>query len=170
MAFQRRKQEMKFKFMAMAVALLMMAGFSLSSTAGSITDTDTDGVPDIYDNCSTIANGAAQAAGVGNQLDGDGDGYGNICDTDFDQDGATLSGDLGLLKANFGSANPIIDVDNDGAVLGTDLTSLKGNFGQAPGTSGIACADATIAIPGNPYAPSGNEGNGTDSACVATAI
>jgi hypothetical protein len=150
--------------MAMAVALLMMAGFSLSSTAGSITDTDTDGIPDIYDNCSAIANGAAQTAGVGNQIDGDGDGIGNICDTDFDQDGATLSGDLGILKGSFGAANSIVDVDNDGAVLSGDLGILKANFGSAPGPSGIACADPTIMIPGNPYAPGG------DTACVATAI
>jgi hypothetical protein len=166
MAFQRRKQEMKFKFMAMAVALLMMAGFSLSSTAGSITDTDTDGVPDIYDNCSTIANGAAQTAGVGNQVDADGDGFGNICDTDYDQDGATLGTDLGILKTAFGTVNPIVDVDNDGAVLGSDLSTLKSNYGQVPGPSGIACADAEITIPGNPYA----SGGAITTPCVATAI
>jgi hypothetical protein len=42
-------------------------------------DDDNDGVPDVLDNCSTVANPE--------QLDSDGDGEGNACDVDTDNDG-----------------------------------------------------------------------------------
>jgi len=56
---------------------------------GSCIDTDGDGVPDVLDNCPTVANGPAQASipGVGNQTDTDGDGLGDACDPDDDNDG-----------------------------------------------------------------------------------
>ncbi|MGE4605647.1 MAG: FG-GAP-like repeat-containing protein, partial [Myxococcota bacterium] len=64
-------------------------------TATEIIDTDADGWFDIQDNCPSVNNGIGQAptAGctappcVGNQIDTDGDGYGNACDGDLDGDG-----------------------------------------------------------------------------------
>ena len=38
---------------------LFAIGFAMSATAGSIADGDSDLIPDVFDNCSTIANGAA---------------------------------------------------------------------------------------------------------------
>ena len=58
-----------------------------AATAGwsdrSSDDSDGDRLPDTCDNCPTVPNGPAQAAiaGLGNQLDRDGDGIGDACDT-----------------------------------------------------------------------------------------
>ena len=54
----------------------------------NITDVDGDGVPNGSDNCPTTDNGPAEAAipGVGNQTDSDGDGQGDACDLNDDND------------------------------------------------------------------------------------
>ena len=59
----------------------------LASTQALAVDTDGDGVDDAVDNCTLVANGPLLPdAGGNSQLDTDGDGYGNICDADLDQD------------------------------------------------------------------------------------
>ena len=63
-------------------------------------DTDSDGVPDVDDNCPSIANAG--------QLDYDGDGEGDACDADDDNDGLTDAE-----EATAGT-NPLdADTDND---------------------------------------------------------
>ena len=54
-------------------------------------DADGDGVNDSQDNCPSIPNGPAQAGipGVGNQTDADGDGAGDACDGNDDNDELT---------------------------------------------------------------------------------
>lgn len=51
-------------------------------------DPDGDGVETLNDNCPSIPNGPAEALipGVGNQTDSDGDGLGDACDVDDDND------------------------------------------------------------------------------------
>jgi hypothetical protein len=95
-------------------------------------DTDQDGVPDDADNCKLVANT--------DQRDTDHDGYGNLCDPDFNNDGVVNFTDLARLKASFFKANALIDMNGDGIVNFTDLARLKSFFLRAPGPSGLACA------------------------------
>lgn len=93
-------------------------------------DADGDGVVDVTDNCTQTANASQQ--------DSDGDGYGNICDPDFNNNGVVDSQDGAILKARFGStAHPDQDLNGNGVVDSNDGARLKARFGQAPGPSGL---------------------------------
>ena len=87
-----------------------------------------DGYLDVNDNCTIVAN---------DQLDTDGDGYGNACDSDFNNDGISNSLDLGLFKtAFFSSGVQQTDINGDNIVNSLDLGLFKKQFGAAPGPSG----------------------------------
>ena len=93
-------------------------------------DTDGDGLADELDNCTLVANAT--------QLDTNRDGYGNICDPDFNNNGIVDSQDGALLKAAFGSGGfPDRDLNGNGIVDSNDGARLKARFGQAPGPSGL---------------------------------
>ncbi len=96
---------------------------------GQYLDTDGDGVSNWQDNCTLIANT--------NQIDDDGDGYGDFCDPDFDNNLSVSFADLAALKAGFGSNDPVLDMDDSGSVSFGDLARLKQFFFGQPGPSGI---------------------------------
>jgi len=127
-------------------AALLAIGFSVVSFAGSVADADGDGIPDAYDNCQNTDNGpVASTGGCVYQEDYDGDGYGQPCDFDYNQNGAADSGDLGdLLVAlgNAGSADPKFDNNCNGAPDSGDFGDLLVALGSnpVPGPSGLACA------------------------------
>jgi hypothetical protein len=105
-------------------------------------DTDTDGVPDYQDNCVLKPNGPLiPDAGGNSQLDTDGDGYGNLCDGDLNNDGSTNTLDLNLYKlahrTSVGDANYNADADfNGNGVINTlDLNIYKGLHRKPPGPS-----------------------------------
>jgi hypothetical protein len=127
---------------------LLAIGLSVSSFAGSGTDTDLDGLVDTSDDCVDVQNGPAAsppgcyAGGV--QLDGDMDGYGNPCDTDTNNDGATGLDDVAatFAEAAVVGTNPVFDFNCDGAA---GLDDVAAAFADAsvvanPGPSGLACA------------------------------
>jgi choice-of-anchor B domain-containing protein len=95
-------------------------------------DTDGDGVPDEQDNCTLVANP--------DQRDTHGDGYGNICDPDLDNNGTVNFQDLGLLRTAFFTNGPGQDADfnGDNAVNVIDLGVMRQYFFGPPGPSGTA--------------------------------
>lgn len=97
---------------------------SCASYIGVI-DTDNDGIPDSSDNCTLVSNGS--------QIDTDGDGYGNACDGDLDNNGFVGTRDLGMFKQAFGTENANADFTGDGFVSTRDLGRFKMMFGSKPG-------------------------------------
>jgi hypothetical protein len=98
-------------------------------------DTDGDGIADLFDveadNCTEVVNVP--------QRDTDNDGYGNMCDPDFDQNGVVDPFDFSLLKSRFGQPGfPDQDLNGNGIVDPGDFSRLKSMFGQPPGPSGLA--------------------------------
>ncbi len=134
------------------------------------TDTDSDGVPDDCDNCSSVFNPVLGTLGqsprqpfqttTGGQLDSDADGFGNICDADFDGVGSVVGGvDLGHLLGSFnkdrsstacGAASDQrceeFDLDNSGQFIGgSDLGRAFQLFNNAPGPK---CDDCPLTCEG----------------------
>jgi len=102
-------------------------------------DTDLDAVPDSQDNCINVANGPAKRdAGSNVQRDSNGDGYGNLCDADLNNDGITNSLDLVLFKLAFMGSDANSDLNGDGIVNSLDLGLVKNLFMLPPGPSGVA--------------------------------
>ncbi|MEO1573826.1 MAG: LamG-like jellyroll fold domain-containing protein [Pseudomonadota bacterium] len=98
---------------------LLMAG--LPSGA----DSDGDGIADALDNCTAQANAA--------QTDADGDGYGNACDADLNNDCVVNVVDLGRLRVVFFTNDPVADLNVDGVVNVVDLGLLREQFFAPPG-------------------------------------
>jgi hypothetical protein len=128
---------MRLNIITLACAALLAIGLSFGVGAGPIVDTDSDGVIDDLDNCTTVPNP--------DQCDLDLDGYGSACDGDYTQDWSTGGPDFSTFKSWFGSipaAPPEIGADQncDGVVGGPDFATFKGLFGTVVGPSGLLCA------------------------------
>ncbi len=94
-------------------------------------DTDGDGVNDLLDNCTLVANAS--------QLDTNGDGYGNACDADLNNDNIVNVVDLGLLRSAFFSTGPQdSEFNGDNVTNVVDLGILRTLFFQPPGPSAVA--------------------------------
>ncbi len=99
-------------------------------------DSDGDGVPDAADNCTLVVNA--------DQLDADGDGYGNLCDGDLNNSGFVNTADFGLLRSVIGqaaSSGPLAaaaDLNGSGTVTTADFGLLRAMLGTTPGPSGVA--------------------------------
>jgi hypothetical protein len=91
-------------------------------------DSDRDQIVDSLDNCLTIFNPG--------QRDTDGDGFGNLCDADLDNNDVVSFADLDLFKNRFGSTHPDADFDGSGSVSFSDLYIFHSLFGQPPGPIG----------------------------------
>jgi hypothetical protein len=129
-------------------ATVLALSLSMAAFAGSITDTDTDGVPDTLDNCEVAANGPLIAdANNCFQTDGDEDGYGNACDVDLSNNGVNDLPDLLAVLSALGTVDPAADVTCNGAVDLPDLLAVLSGLGGAPGPSGLSCAGAIPCLP-----------------------
>jgi hypothetical protein len=132
---------MKRNLIVIGCAAMLAFGLSFGSFAGSSPDGDSDGVPDSYDNCVTTANGplAATQALCNAQQDADSDGYGNPCDADLNNDGATGLDDISLLLGQLNGPGTG-DMNCDTAVGLDDASLALATLNDPPGPSGLACA------------------------------
>lgn len=119
-------------YSAAHIELLDAPGAMLTSESGAYgtqlpSDEDADGIPDVVDNCVAVANTA--------QRDSDGDGFGNRCDPDLNNDGQVNVVDLGLLRAVVFTDDADADLDGDGTVNMKDVGLMRAFFFAAPGPS-----------------------------------
>jgi hypothetical protein len=130
---------MKLKLI-MLVSLFAF-GLAFNANAGAVADADSDLVPDGFDNCSARANGPNDPS---NQVDADQDGYGNACDSDYNDDGSTTTLDFPTFLDAFTGAVPDAQTDHngDGATTTLDFTRFLNDFTglASPGPSGLGCA------------------------------
>jgi hypothetical protein len=94
-------------------------------------DSDADGRIDACDNCPLLANP--------DQVDANGDGIGNACDPDVNDDQVVGVPDFNAFRPGFGSRQGqpgyqlALDFNADGAIGLADFNLLRRYFGQAPG-------------------------------------
>jgi hypothetical protein len=124
-------------------------------------DWDGDGVSNWYDNCYRRANGPGTdhvpnpRPNGSYQCDDDLDGFGNVCDCDFDQNGWCDQADFDLLEAKViagelvDSSNSIFDMNCSGGNIGLDDIGAYGNVSGGSGQMGfgarrsdLVCADS----------------------------
>ena len=91
-------------------------------------DTDADGIGDEMDNCIEVANS--------DQRDSNGDGYGNLCDADFNNDGRVNAKDFAIQKADFLKSGDLdTDMNGDGVVNAIDVALARSFYLLPPGPS-----------------------------------
>ena len=118
--------------------MFLILSLTFTDSAFAAMDTDGDGILDYADNCVLVANGPDGPDAGGNiQLDTDSDGYGNICDPDFDNNLIVNASDLAYLKLEFFTTDIHADLNGNGIVNAADLAIMKTLFFQAPGPSYI---------------------------------
>lgn len=108
-------------------------------------DTDQDGHLDPVDNCICQDNAIQRDTNI--------DGFGNICDTDLNDDHIVNVLDLGLLKQLFFTTDADADFNGDGVVNVQDLARMKQMFFSPPGPSGFHPIDNDDFCQVNPSAP-----------------
>jgi hypothetical protein len=132
---------MKVGVLATMVFASLIA-YPIASFAGLAPDADNDGIPDVLDKCSADSRNAVSTC------DTDVDGYGNVCDGDFDQGNAINATDFTnfFVPAFKGFVAPTRgqDMDCGGTVNATDFTNYFiprfKSSPSVPGPSGLSCA------------------------------
>ena len=91
------------------------------------------GVVDAIDNCLVVANA--------DQIDTNGDGIGNVCDLDFNNDCITNFLDFAALANAFGPVmgNEELDANSDGAINFLDISLYTQYHLAPPGPSASGC-------------------------------
>jgi hypothetical protein len=137
---------------AVAALALLVVGAS-GTFAGPTPDSDADGVKNLVDNCMSVGN-AVNTQGI--QDDFDRDGFGQPCDGDLNQSGATNTTDFIIFGASYGEScsfdagtnacsnaayNALADMSPSGEVNTTDFILFGSNLLLGtPGPSGLLCA------------------------------
>jgi len=90
-------------------------------------DFDADGVPDSLDNAPETYNPE--------QVDTDGDMYGNICDADFDNDGYVGIQDFNIFSSNYNQTvppgNPDVDMDGGDYIGPSDFAEFQSRYNSS---------------------------------------
>ncbi len=130
-----------------AVLLVLAAGTPVASLAGPPPDADGDGIPDVLDNCSLAPNNFGSPA----SCDTDQDGFGNVCDADFNEDLTVDGSDFAIWRGDFSTGTGVdsgtgTDMNCDTAVDGADFVSFRSLYlsASAPGPSGLPCAGPLV--------------------------
>jgi hypothetical protein len=124
------------------IILGALIGYPIASFAGLAPDADSDGIPDVLDKCVNDSRNASLTC------DRDQDGYGNVCDGDFNQTNTVTSADYSMFFV------PALAATTDSAGRGTDMNCSGGTVTSAdysmffvpqlsatkPGLSGLTCA------------------------------
>jgi len=108
--------------------------------SSQLEDSDSDGVYDNNDNCIFVANGPdITDLGGNSQRDTNGDGYGNACDADLNNDGIVNWYDGVFFYYMQNNNNPDADFNGDGIVDDLDKAILIATsaLNQPPGPSGL---------------------------------
>jgi hypothetical protein len=127
-----------------------LIGYPIASFAGLAPDADGDGIPDVLDKCSIDSRNSVAPA----TCDTDVDGYGNVCDGDFNQDFSVNPTDFGMFFVPaFKGLDPApwpqgMDMNCDNSVNPTDFgmffvpkfKNVPAVGGNKPGPSGLSCA------------------------------
>jgi len=111
-------------------------------SVSEVIDSDGDGLFDAQDNCPITPNP--------DQLDFDMDGFGQICDADFNNDGLVGIPDWNLFRSSFSLSvppgDPSLDMNSDGTIGIPDLNLLRAHAFKPAGPSGLYCA-GTVPCP-----------------------
>jgi hypothetical protein len=91
-------------------------------TVNESKDSDGDNVLDVDDHSPNTPDT--------NNVDADGDGYGNIVDADFNNDGIVNGSDFLLFQNQYGKNDPNIDMNSDGLVNGSDFLLFQKKYGK----------------------------------------
>ena len=109
--------------------IAFMFAFLLCPVVALACDADNDGICDDRDNCVLVANV--------DQRDTDGDGFGNVCDADLNNDCIVNFADLHLIRSLFFTRDPNCDLNGDGWVNFPDLHLIRSMVFAEPGPSGV---------------------------------
>ncbi len=121
----RLYQHIKRSSRILTSGLLML---TLFPTVSAALDSDGDGYDDAQDNCIEIANS--------DQRDSNGDGFGNVCDADLDNNGSVNVGDLNIFRSVYRTNDADADLDGNGYVSTGDLHIFRALYGKPPGPAG----------------------------------
>ena len=115
------------------VTVCVMVGRAQNAPVAPCSDVDGDGVCDIADNCVNVSNP--------DQRDSNGNGIGDACDADYNNDGVVGLPDFNLFRSQFGKTSadptfdPRFDANGDGVIGLPDFNLLRKQFGGPPGPS-----------------------------------
>ena len=120
-----------------APMLEVETSYGIGTRASEATDRDGDGHPDLLDNCLKTPNPEQQ--------DGNGDGFGDSCDADLDQDGVVDADDVARVRACDGAdltvEMPVLEPARfDGEDLGQPLPAPE----ALAAALAAACRDADL--------------------------
>lgn len=118
------------------IVLLFTAFFSYGQNNITENDIDGDSIINTADNCSEKSNY--------NQLDSDNDGFGNVCDADYDNNNIVDNNDFSIFVIKLTQNDPAADLNGDGSVGFLDLMAFSSFHGSSPGPG---ATDETVEEP-----------------------